>query len=639
MPFCDLMKQARSFGGAKSPWDGNCIVGADGWPTQNAFGLIFITETTGVGGIEMDGIYTLRFLGNATIIFAPAAGSQPMVLNSTHDAETDVTLSYIEVPTAGNGKVWIGFEGAHMKGGTAGAKNISLLQPGCSLKDLHALTPALLKLVSRFDSLRYMDWTATNGNLEEKWSDRRTLDAPSYVAQSTSSNTSGIPWEACVKLSNTAQKDMWINIPGHADDAYILALAKLLKETVDPSLFIYYEYANEVWNWQFEVATYNLREANTSVNSGDPHRFNYDNITNPGYYAWRRVAYMCKHIGDLFKTVFGADNVGSGKRVRPLLAGQVSFAAPVKTGLEYIEAVFGAPNQFFHGIAGAPYFGIPTTLNANPNLTVDEIFKGFDENIHNMSIAQGFAEDNQLAVHIALAYHYGLQMRGYEGGPDTNGPGLGKSYLAVKGAANVDPRIEGRIETYLTNWYSWGRAMGPLNYFVAGATNLLDQYGSYGILQDMRLQDSYKVKGVDAIRVKPLPKTPLGIPLVPFTANCTADMVGGRKPVRHPYHCDYFGANTTFDFFLQTAVGRSTLSVTVLVHTTLSNATIGVQLGADPELIVKCPLTISSPGDQWSPCDAALFTVKTPGVDVVRLRSIGWEKKFRAYSIANISFV
>jgi hypothetical protein len=54
-------------------------------------------------------------------------------------------------------------------------------------------------------------------------------------------------------------------------------------------------------------------------------------------------------------------------------------------------------------------------------------------------------------------------MRAYEGGPDTSGPNLGKSYLAVKGQANIDPRIEGRIETYLTNWYSWGSAMGPLN--------------------------------------------------------------------------------------------------------------------------------------------------------------------------------
>ena len=43
-------------------------------------------------------------------------------------------------------------------------------------------------------------------------------------------------------------QDLWINIPGHADDDYIVNLAKLLKATVDPSLFIYYEYANEVWN-------------------------------------------------------------------------------------------------------------------------------------------------------------------------------------------------------------------------------------------------------------------------------------------------------------------------------------------------------------------------------------------------------
>jgi hypothetical protein len=49
-----------------------------------------------------------------------------------------------------------------------------------------------------------------------------------------------------------------------------------------------------------------------------------------------------------------------------------------------------------------------------------------------------------------------------EGGPDTSGPNLGKAYLAIKGQANIDPRIEGRIQTYLTNWYSWGDAMGPL---------------------------------------------------------------------------------------------------------------------------------------------------------------------------------
>ena len=66
------------------------------------------------------------------------------------------------------------------------------------------------------------------------------------------------------------------------------AQAKLLKATLDPTLFIYFEYANEVWNWQFEVATYNLHTANASVLvHGDPNRLNYDNCSNTGYWAWR----------------------------------------------------------------------------------------------------------------------------------------------------------------------------------------------------------------------------------------------------------------------------------------------------------------------------------------------------------------
>jgi hypothetical protein len=122
-------------------------------------------------------------------------------------------------------------------------------------------------------------------------------------------------------------------------------------------------------------------------------------------------------------------------------------------------------------------------------------------------------------------------------------------------------------------------------------------------------------------------------------ANCTADRVGSRRPVLPPYHCDYFGANTTFDFFLQTtSAGR--LAVTAFMHTALTNATMGVQLGAAAEVIVKCPQTPTTPPDapHWSPCNVALFPVAGPGVDVVRLRSIGWEPTFRTYSIANISF-
>jgi hypothetical protein len=77
------------------------------------------------------------------------------------------------------------------------------------------------------------------------------------------------------------------------------------------------------------------------------------------------------------------------------------------------------------------------------------------------------------------------------------------------------------------------------------------------------------------------------------------------------------------------------LEATVFMHTPLQNATMGIQLGYGPEIIVKCPC---SGTNGFTPCDPATFTVPKAGVNVLRLRSIGWAKTFRAYSIANISF-
>ena len=499
LPFCDLMRQTRPFGSANAPYDKNCTVGADGWPTQPDFGLVFITLPGGAppAGVLIDGVYTLRFVGRAELSFPV---STVVLLNSTFDGVA--TTALLSVPPVNNGQLWVGWRGAAMAGGAPGARNISLLQPGCAPDDPDALSPALVSLVSRFDSLRFMDWVKTNDSPETDWADRRTLADPSFAAEAGS--TVGVPWETCAKLANTVQRDMWINIPAHATDDYILELARLLFATVDPSLSIYYEYSNEVWNWEFEQTSYSLHAANASVLAGDPYRFNYDACNNPGYWLWRRTAFMATHVASIFKTVFGADAVGAGRRVRPLLCGQVANAAVITEGLTYIERVWGPPRDFLHGICGAPYFGLPARVNSNASITVDDVFDGFDESIHGLSLAAGVDERNQLAVHVALAYHYGLEMRAYEGGPDTSGPNLGAAYLAVKGAATVDPRIEARVATYLTKWFEYGRAVGPLNYFVAGATNLIDSFGVYGILFDMRLPGaSYKLKAVDAVRAAP----------------------------------------------------------------------------------------------------------------------------------------
>lgn len=634
--FCDLMKQSRKFGSARAPYDGNCSVGADGWPDQDSFGSIFITLPQGTPpvGVMIDGIYTLSFKGKADLSF-PVTTAQ--LVNQTYDPTTDSTLAYVSVPPCpiNNGQLWIGFTNAYTNGGsTPGLKNVSLLQPGCIIGG-PVYSPSLLSLLTRFNSLRFMDLLSTNGKLESEWSERRLVTDPSFAVQD--GNTTGIPWEFVTLLGNEVQRDIWINVPAHASDDYILQLAKLLLANVDPTLFIYYEYSNEVWNWQFEQATYNLHMANSSVvNDGDPFRLNYDNCNNSGYWAWRRVAYQCKHIADLFKTVFGAENVGNGKRVRPILSGQVSYPAPIEEGLRYIENVFGPPGSFFHAIAGAPYFGIGGNYNNDANITIDDVFAGFDIDIADEALSSGVTEANPLAVHVSLAYHYGLQMRAYEGGPDTSGPNLGTQYLEIKGNATLDPRIQSRVETYLNNWYQYGRAMGPLNYFVAGASDLINQYGVYGILFDMRLPNSsYKLQAVDAVRSLPKPETPSEyIQALPASLNCSADRVGAPRPIQPPYHCDYFGANTTFDFFFQTSIAGPVNAV-VAMCTELTNATIGVQVNNDTEVIVPCPPTPGGFG-HWSNCDTAVVNAPE-GVSVVRLRSIGWTAQFRTYSIANIS--
>ena len=133
--------------------------------------------------------------------------------------------------------------------------------------------------------------------------------------------------------------DVWINIPHNADDDYIVNLARLMLDELNPRSNIYTEYSNEVFNWEFPQFYVKYDAANDSVlNHGDPYYLAYANETNAMIWANRRVAYQAKHISDLFKTVFGEENVGPFKRVRPIRSGSLLD-----------------PN-FVHGISIAPYF-------------------------------------------------------------------------------------------------------------------------------------------------------------------------------------------------------------------------------------------------------------------------------------------
>jgi hypothetical protein len=53
------------------------------------------------------------------------------------------------------------------------------------------------------------------------------------------------------QLANQLGCDIWVHVPARANDDYILNMAKLLYNVVDPDLAIYVEYSNEASDSDF----------------------------------------------------------------------------------------------------------------------------------------------------------------------------------------------------------------------------------------------------------------------------------------------------------------------------------------------------------------------------------------------------
>lgn len=378
MPWVNLLRQARAFGSANSPWDGNMTLDSNGWPTTD-FGIVLQSD-----GYNINGTYKIKFTGKADV--SPTA-TQGSVTNVVYDSSTNTQTADLII-NPGADQIMISFRNTN-----GGAKDIQILQPGYDLTQANDFATPYLNLVSRFTTLRFMDWACTNGNPVVNWADRTPPTSPSYALGK------GVPWEEAIRLCNTVKRDMWVNIPAMATDDYVTQFAKLVYAQLDPSLNVYFEYSNEVWNFGFSQATYALNEAVASVNAGDPYKLNYDNVNNQWYWQWRRTALRAKQIGDQFAAVFGESARPNG-RVRPILAGQVVQILVADEGLRYLEAVYGAPSKYLYAIAGAPYFNLGDGNNID-GLTSQQVLTYLNASINSMAVSTGISSSNYLAQHSA----------------------------------------------------------------------------------------------------------------------------------------------------------------------------------------------------------------------------------------------
>jgi hypothetical protein len=156
--------------------------------------------------------------------------------------------------------------------------------------------PQYLKGLKSFHCIRFMDWMATNNSIQDTWASRQQ---PGYHTQA---NDKEVAIEYAIQLCNQLKAHAWFCVPHKADDDYIRKFALLVRDSLDPSLKVYIEYSNEIWNWMFSQAHYVLENAPGAINtyvSEDLKKINPGQADHP-----EKDAYMMQRVFKIWKEVF-----------------------------------------------------------------------------------------------------------------------------------------------------------------------------------------------------------------------------------------------------------------------------------------------------------------------------------------------
>jgi Ca2+-binding RTX toxin-like protein len=285
--------------------------------------------------------------------------------------------------------------------------------------------PDFLAKASQWDTLRFMDWGATNFLKSVSWDSRTTAQSASWAQ----SSATGVPLEIMVALANQTKADMWFNIPTTADDTYVKKAMEFIRDNLNPAIMVHVEYSNEVWNWSFPASHYAQTQANAlwgkdangdgTIDANDPKE--YVAGGQEVYYGYRSA-----QIAAIANSVFAQ----TPDRLATIIATQTAY-----TGLEtkifdgIARANVGTPDKLFDEYAVTTYFG--NALSATSSTTDQATVLGWARG-GAAGMAAAFKElefggtlstnDSLTALMNTLVYQegvankYGLDLIAYEGG-------------------------------------------------------------------------------------------------------------------------------------------------------------------------------------------------------------------------------
>lgn len=378
--FCDCIKTSRK-GSVAAPYDGNCTVDINGFPTQDC-GLYL---WPGSVVINMNGTYKLSFTGQATV------GGNFTISNKVYNAGINQTTADAYMPADGTDGTLTFTNTKRLPSDSPGTglNNISLLRPGYISSDV--FTREIKALIVKFRVIRFMDVTGTNFSQIVNWSDRMPKN---YATQQRFQNENGysfagigIAYEWCIDLCNLTNKNMWINIPEKASDDFVLQFATLIQSNLNSNLKIYIERSNEIWNTNFQQFTDNYNAAQTeAVGSDINSSIAFDGETNPYYLAWRRNLRKLKDISNTFRSIFGDSAMHN--RINIVYAHQQSIGTGTMYNMNYMDGYWNNPthtstphpvNYYFSGSGGSAYYSCD---NTSDSLTIDNIWASNTFNVN-----------------------------------------------------------------------------------------------------------------------------------------------------------------------------------------------------------------------------------------------------------------
>lgn len=410
-PFVDFFKASRPFWPQPAkktyPWGLDDIaleLDANGYPVSLPDGVGAATLMFwGNGGHHPGGEYTCLYDGTGDIWFsynATVVSKEPGRIVVNVEAKDQGTLLQI-CESDPNDPV----------------RNIRFIAPGFEdTYEEQPFHPLFLARLKNFKVLRFMDWMGTNDAEIEHWEDR---PRPSWQTQAQG-RKGGVALEHMIQLCNAVPAEPYFTMPCGGTDDYYRKFAEMVRDSLNPDLHVYVEYANEVWNGMFRARRWCSIKGNEDLGKTDAAQMDWGSCVH--WWTKRSV-----RLFEIFDQVLGADRV---IKVMGTQAGNQGISDAVLTTND--------AGQYADVLAMAPYFG------AKGEASVDAAIAALKTAVAN--------KQESFEWHKAKADEYELRLICYESGLDMF---QDKNLEGVR----RDPRLKDIYLDYLNLWKNSGGTM------------------------------------------------------------------------------------------------------------------------------------------------------------------------------------